>query len=478
MPAQSRCALGVLNCLLLAVAIPLSAQPPKPSSSQKVVKLISTSEDARFGGFGRGFGRGGFGGGGGGRGGAEDPNAPAYIVVTTPEGGKPVRLNVTAEFRRRLASIAQEKGELVNITLTGESVSSVTRFEGPKELKNPHTYTFEGLVEKTTGAASRPVVKLSRFGTTIEALIPTRPGLDGMQPQPDEALIGRIRNFSNGQVVQAEFVANSSAATKNLPVLVDIDVPRPPRGGDFVKSAMHKDPAGKTIPAIVIETEGTEQTFLLPAASATAPNPAAAAISALRNKLKPGYGVQFSASVATGSQPATLRDLRIEGGVSPSGEKSLHVRSGYVRVDLFNNPFSRDADKTDVAYRPGIDRDEDEELSRGVSKALASDSEIARLKLTPEQVKFLTGAADSIGRRRDEKPTAAEKAQWVNAYHAWFNSSNESARLRIEQEMLFAAQELSSRWRKDFQDGIFLIRSTLNSEQLPLVKELGKELGK
>lgn len=459
---------AVCACVLFAGRC-LAQASPSPKANQRVVKLVSTSEDMRFGGFGRGFGRGPGGPGVPGGGGGDND---AYIVVAPPEGGKPVRLNVTAEYRRRLGSLGGERGELVTITLAGEQVSGVTKFEGPRELKNPNTYVFDGLAQKTIAGAARPTVKLSRFGNTLEALVPVRPGLEGMQPQPDEAMMERIKGLAQGAAVQVELGPTPIAAAKNMPTLVDISIPQTPRGADFLKLSTIKDDAGKPLQAIVLEIDGAQETFALPAATPQTPSPAAAAITATARRLKPGYGVHFA---TTDGKIPVLRDLKLDGHVEAAGEKSLHIRSTYLRVEVSENRFSRGGDGMDVNYRPGVDRTEDEVLTRGVAKVLESDQEISRLKVTPEQVRFLTSAADSLGRRRDERPTPTERQQWITAYRAWFNAANDAARLKVEQEMIAAAQELSLRLRKDYQDALFLMRTTLNSEQLPAVKELGKE---
>jgi hypothetical protein len=447
---------------LLAGFASKAAEPPR-TPSQRVVKLIATSEDVRFGmtdRFGRGTGTG------------RDADAPAYVVVAPPEGGKPHRLTVIPEFRRRLASL--DRGDLVTLTLSGAAgdlVTAINKFEGPRALKASNTYLFDGFAQATVKGQARQAIKLSKFGTSTDALLPTRASIEGFAPQPDEAFLNRVNAFKPGDLVEVEFAPSptSGSAPRALPVLADISAPAEPHSGDFVKQTALKDAASKSLSAIVLNVDGAAQTLAMPA------NPA---VATLVRRLKPGNGVTFTLAPGD-AQPPALRDLRVEGRVEPTGEKTLSIHVAYARIDFSEARRFRGGggggDDIDVNYRPAVDRSQDTIVSRGVSRALESDADIQRLKLTPAQVSILTTAADTLARRRDERAAAAEKTQWLTAYRAWFDAPSDAARLKVEQEMLLAAQELSGRWRKELQDALTMIRTTLNSDQLEPIRDLGRE---
>jgi hypothetical protein len=103
---------------------------------------------------------------------------------------------------------------------------------------------------------------------------------------------------------------------------------------------------------------------------------------------------------------------------------------------------------------------------------LESDAESERIKLTPDQIKQLNAALD-LKLARD-KPNAAEKSQWLTAHAALLNAHDQAVRAKIEQDMLWAAQDLSARARKEVETKYNLIRTVLTPEQLEEVKKLGE----
>src|SRR4051794_28976640 len=156
--------LASCSCFLMAADTPKTAASP---TTQRVVKLISTSGDERAPFGGRGFGRGPGGGRNNPAANANQPPVP-YLVVTPPEGGQPVKLLVTDEYKRKLPSIESERGNLITITIkTGslgsELVTGATAFDGPKALKRPDVFIYDGIGQEKMGVQMFTAAKLSKF---------------------------------------------------------------------------------------------------------------------------------------------------------------------------------------------------------------------------------------------------------------------------------------------------------------------------
>lgn len=467
---------SVIAIIALFSSYLLAADAPKPASSpttQRVVKLISTSEDERVPFGGRGFGR----GPGGGRNiPPQNPNQPTvpYLVVTPPEGGQPVKLLVTDEYKRKLPSLEGERGNLITITIkTGslgsELVTGATAFDGPKSLKNSDVFIYEGIGQEKMGVQTFTAAKLSKFGQSRVVLVPNRPSFEGAKPQPDPAIMASLNGLTIGDAVEVEVVP---APARNSFYLVDIGAPREPLVGAFVKLISLKDSAKKTVAGIVLDVDGEEKSFALPAQVPTSPaNSLAAAVNVMAHSLKPGYSVRFNIRQTEGQLP-TVRAMRLDGSVEPVNEKYFSLISTYVKVEFSNNFFSRDKEPN-VDYRPGSTSEEDQFLERGVARVLESDKESARIKLSEDQTKQLNAAMDAkLG--QNAKPTQVEKSQWVAGYNAWLNAQDEAARTRIEQELLRAGQELSGRWRKEVQEKVHSIRKILTPEQIEEARRLGE----
>lgn len=475
-PRLSGFALASLLMFTLSARGADSVKPPTSPTTQRVVKLISTSADERAPFGGRGFNR-GPGGGGPGRNNPPGNNQPAasFMVVTAPEGGQPVKLLVTDEFRRKLPSLSGERGELINITVKAgtlgtEMVSAASPFDGPKFLKNPKVYLYDGIGQQRVGVQIFTTAKLSRFGQSREVLIPNRPSFDGAKPQPDPALVSTLNALTVGDAVEVEIAPGPA---RNLSYLIDIEAAHDPLIGEFVKLTSLRDAAGKTVPGIVIDLDGQEKSYALPAQTPGSPaNVLASAVNAAARTLKPGHSVRFDVEETDGKLP-TIREIRLDGAIEPVNDKYFSLISTYVRVEFSENFFSRDKE-LNVDYRPGSTNPQDQMLERGVSRVLASDAESSRIKLSEDQTKQLTAAMDmKVG--RDVKPTAQERAQWNAAYNAWVGARDEAARGRIEQELLVAGQELSGRWRKELQGKYHSLRTMLTAEQLEEVMKLGEK---
>jgi hypothetical protein len=279
-----------------------------------------------------------------------------------------------------------------------------------------------------------------------------------------------LNGLTVGDVVEVEIAPGPG---RNSFYLIDIAPPQEPLIGAFVKLTSLKDKANKTVAAIVLDVDGKETSYALPAQVPASPaNTLAAAVNATARSLKPGYAVRFSVRQYEGHLP-TVRAMHLDGSIEPVNEKYISVISTYVRVEFSQNFFSRDKE-LNVDYRPGSTSEEDQVLERGVSRVLESDKESERIRLSDDQTKQLTAAMDAK-RGTNVKPTALERSQWVAGYNAWMAAQDEAARTRIEQELLRAGQELSGRWRKESQEKDRSIRKILTPEQLEEVRKLGEK---
>src|SRR2546430_10237484 len=120
-------------------------------------------------------------------------NTAEYILVTPPEGGAPIKLLLTGEARKKYSSLFMLRGELIDVTVkpggqATDMVTAVAKFDGPRELKSPKAFVYDGMNEQKVGQQMMTLVKLSRFGESREAAIPNRPVASG-KPAPDPALL-------------------------------------------------------------------------------------------------------------------------------------------------------------------------------------------------------------------------------------------------------------------------------------------------
>src|SRR5688572_26302879 len=102
-----------------------------------------------------------------------------WVVVTPPEGGPAVRLMMTDECRKT-ARGPGPGSRLVWVTARPgvkgiEMATSVSPFDGPKELESPTAYQFDGVAEEKLGASSVTVAKLSKFEQSRAVPLATKP---------------------------------------------------------------------------------------------------------------------------------------------------------------------------------------------------------------------------------------------------------------------------------------------------------------
>jgi hypothetical protein len=417
-----------------------AADPPKTADPvQRTVKLIMNSSE----------------------------NAAYYIFVTPPEGGAAIKLLLTGDARNKYSSLFMLRGELIDITVkpggqATDMVTAVSKFSGPRELKSPKAFVFEGLAEQKVGQQMLSVVKLSRFGETKEAVIPNRP-IGGGKAAPDPVLLERLKNVKTGDVVEVDLAPGAARGTFTL---VDVDTFREPQVGEFVKLDTLKE-NGKSLPAIVLNVNDDPQTIALPSGSPLRPTDAAAV--AMARKLKPGNYVRFTAREDGGH--STLRDLRIDGSMEPTYNNRYEFVSTFIRIQYYT--YGADID---VYYYPRAGRPDDQIIEKGLRQALYSSSEAGRLGLTGDQVqqfkKILETRLEGVD---SDDLMAREKMRWVKAYKAWNSARDETERAGIEQQMAFAAQDVAGRWRKDIEGKFTILKSLLDTKQLEEVRKLGKK---
>jgi hypothetical protein len=431
--------------LLAAAALPLrAADAPKAATAagQHVVRYVATLGES-----------------------ADGVNT-LYLYFTPADGGAIRKLAIAGNAQQKV--VFSDRGDLIRVTLKpgpsgSDVVASAVPFDGPKGLKSPRAYVFEGLGEQKVGVQTHATAKLTRLGQAREALIPNRTALGG-KPAPDPVILDRLKAAKVGDVVEVELAPVAGA--RNTFNLLDVDAYREPVDGDFVKLETVKE-GNKAFPGVTLLVDGLPKTYALPGAGPGSPvTPAGAAIQALVKRLRPGYGVRF---VARDDPRSTLRHLQVDGQMEPSGGGEFTVVSTYVRVD-----FNRSSTTTYVYVNPYANRAADQQLEFGVSRVCNSADEANRLKITAVQLQPLRTALANRVVRTDAGVTAQERTQWANAYAAWKGAADEAARVRVEQELLLAAQETSLRWRKDFDARNTIMRSILTAEQLDAVMKIGK----
>ena len=240
----------VIALAFITFTIPSRAAdtPKPPDTLQRTVKLVTTTSDA----------------------GAQ------YIVVSPPEGGASVKLLLSGDAKKKYSSLFTLRGELINVTVKpgGQSTdmcTAVAKFDGPRELKSPKAYIFQGTSEQKVGLQTMTVAKLTRFDQTKDAVIPNRP-VAGGKPAPDSVLIERLKNIKTGDVVEADLTAGPA---RNTFTLVDVDIFREPQVAEFVKLDTIKEGA-RSVPAMVLNVLDEPQTIALPTGTAMRPTDAAA----------------------------------------------------------------------------------------------------------------------------------------------------------------------------------------------------------
>ena len=107
-----------------------------------------------------------------------------------------------------------------------------------------------------------------------------------------------------------------------------------------------------------------------------------------------------------------------------------------------------------------------------MERVLESEDDARQAKVDVNLAKLL---AEATGAVREQRPAGAELAQWQSAYAAWAGAKGDDARRKVEQEMLVAAQELSMRWRKEYEAAAARVRGLVKKEQVEELAKLGAE---
>lgn len=477
--------LVTVSWALLALGVSADTADPK-APKPVLVRLISTSADG-FGGFG------GFGGGGG-----RSERNP-WVVVAPIEAGKPTRLPVPEAYAKRLEPFANNRGQLVFVTVapvaingaTVEAVTEINRYDGDAAIANPGIYQFDGLTTAADGKSA--TVKLSKAGPARTIPVVTRPAAAGAPPQPDPQVIARLQKLSAGALVEATLTAGKA------PTLIDAYPYTQPTTGEFVKLLPLK--SGQNKSAIVLQVGKELKAYALPTPAtgpgvSTQANASITAVNTLSKRLKPGNGVSLwlhdapDASAAPTATPATspsvdpvlsgvIREMRYAGRVELTGEKSVDVHSTYVRVEIDEGRagfgrggFGGGGGGIEVDYNLQDANADRAALFRGIERILQSVDDALKLNIVFEQADALNSA---IKPTRSRRPTGQEQAAWITAQKAYLTATTEDARRKVEQDMIVAAQELSLRIRQDYVTAETAARSILKPGQADGLIKLGEE---
>jgi hypothetical protein len=395
-----------------------------------------------------------------------------YAFVTPAEGGPNLRLALVGDAQKEYLAMLKGRGELFNVTIKpggGDGTdlcTAIAPFDGPKGLKSPKAWIFDGRGEHKIGVQMPETVKLKRFGHAQEAVIPNKAVPGGGKPAPDPVLMDRLKSLKPGDCVEVEL----QAGPRGTPALLDIDIYREPQLAEFVKLDTIKE-GGKSFPAIVLNVDEMPQTLALPSAAAgSALTPAQSAVVSMVRKLKPGCYVQFTSRDVAGRP--TLRDLRLDASMHPTGAQGYELLSTFVRIRW--RLYGTDAD---LYFSPRSARPEDQVLHNGLQWAI-NNNETGRIGLDDQRVKQITELLDKrIPVIEGASLPAKEKIQWVNACRAWAAARDDAERAQIEQQLAFAALDISVRIKKDVDYKYTMLRSMLDDKQLEQVKEFGKRSG-
>jgi hypothetical protein len=413
-----------------------------PDNAPQTVKLVATSSEA----------------------GAQ------YIIVSPPEGGTTVKLLLSGDAKKKYSSLFTLRGELINVTVKsggGQStdmVTAVEKFDGPREFKSPKAYVFDGTSEQKVGLQTMTVAKLTRLGQTKEAAIPNRPvpGAAG-KTAPDPVLVERLKNIKTGDVVEVDLTAGPA---RNTLTLVDVDIFREPQVAEFVKLDTIKE-GTRSIPAVVLNVLDEPRTFALPSGTPLRPNDAATV--AFARKLRPGNYVRFTARDDGGH--STLRDLRIDGSMEATYRGQYEFDSTFIRVQFY--VYGAD---TDIYFYPRAGRPDDQLIEKGLRYALYNSADARRVGLDTDKVdQFKKILETRLESNDSDDLMVREKMKWTKAYKAWNAARDDAERARIEEQMAFAAQDISGRWRKDIEGKFTILKSLLDAKQLEEVRKLGKK---
>ncbi|MEZ0265523.1 MAG: hypothetical protein ACAI43_12410, partial [Phycisphaerae bacterium] len=510
-------AVALALCAVLTGAQARAAEPGRPAATPAphVVRHVSNSEDGP-----PGFRR---------------PSGTGWVVVAPLEGGKAVRLNVSELMKRRLGSLS--RGDLIAITLTAskpggdaDTVDTLAKAEGDKALADPRTYTVDGVGKATVAGQPAVTLRVSKFGQVKELVIPNRTTPGAGAARPDAVLLAIAESLKPGELVNVEF---GPGPAKTGGTLIDAWRPTEPVAGTFVKLVAGKTADNKPVQQVVVDVDGKPVTYTLPSAAPAGAAPqvglAVAALQATAKRLKPGYAVRVTLREAPSAPPATsageatsvgavdagemkketreeyerrkygkpaataaapagaetapavLRELRVDGRIDTPDERSLHVVSTWVRVEFgeprrrrgFGAPQPADPNAPrNVEYHPEAPNTEAGHILKGVERVLESEDDARRAKVDVNLAKLL---AEATGTVREQRPTGAELAQWQSAYTAWAGAKGDDARRKVEQEMLVAAQELSMRWRKEYEAAAARVRGLVKKEQVEELAKLGAE---
>jgi hypothetical protein len=390
-----------------------------------------------------------------------------YIFVSPPEGGRPIKLLLTGDAKKKFGALFQHRDELIDITVkpgggqATDMVTSLSSFKGPAGMKSPRAYIFDGLSERKLGTQSQPVIKLSRFGQTKEAVISNRPGPGG-KSGPDAVLLERVKGLKEGDCVEVELGPGGGRESLKL---LDIDSYREPVLAEFVKAQTAKV-GTRPMPAIVLNVADEEKTFLLP--SHLPLTPGEQAIVTLSRRLKPGYYVRFT--TRDEGDHSTLASLSVDGRMRMTFGGAYDFESTFMGVEFHGRATMVAAFHTQWFGRP-----DDQRVETGLRKALWSSTTAGPLNLKPELVvKLKDMVNNNPPYRLPEDLRVREQGMWVKAYEAWQNARSNAERDRIEQEMALAAQELGKPWKEQAEGRMILLKSFLDDKQLAKVREMGQ----
>jgi hypothetical protein len=173
-----------------------------------------------------------------------------------------------------------------------------------------------------------------------------------------------------------------------------------------------------------------------------------------------------------GGKPA-LHDLRMDGEMVPNSQRTYEFISTFMRIHFYT--YGADVD---VYFYPRSGRPDDQLLEKGLRWAAYSPTEAGKLGLSGDRITQIKALLDNrIEGLDSDDMKAKERMPWVRAYKAWSNARDDVDRAQIEQQMAFAAQDFSTRWKKEIEARFTILRSLLDNKQLEDVKKLGKRSG-
>jgi hypothetical protein len=249
--------------------------------------------------------------------------------------------------------------------------------------------------------------------------------------------------------------------------LVDVDVYREAELGEFVRLT-NVQAGGRSVAGIELTVGDVPKTYALPAGGGAG---SAAAVNGLARKLKAGNFVYFVAREEAADATPVVRDMRLDYRMGATAENASELVTTFCRIQFWTGTSD-----TYAYFYPGSSRKDDQVLERGVRSIVRNTTEQARLKLDALQVSQLQNALELRVEANGREVPQGVKDQWVKIYKAWMGAGDDAERLRIEQQMGWAAQELSRQWRAEVETKYIAMRTTLKGDQLEEVMKLGKRL--